>query len=92
MRTAVQGCEIGRVLVTVPDRLAHNRVHQMILVEESAQAGYTAKFLDCPMSDERHDPLMRRIRGGAAEHERTSTAERMRRGRLTKLRAGQLLP
>jgi DNA invertase Pin-like site-specific DNA recombinase len=31
------------------------------------------------------------IRGAVAEYERTLIAERMRRGRLAKLRAGQLL-
>jgi DNA invertase Pin-like site-specific DNA recombinase len=32
------------------------------------------------------------IRGAVAEYERTLIADRMRRGRLAKLRSGQLLP
>ena len=40
----------------------------------------------------RDDQLLLQIRGAVAEHERTLIAERMRRGRLRKLRAGSLLP
>ncbi len=39
-----------------------------------------------------HDQLLLQIRGAVAEYERTLIAERMRRGRLSKLRAGLLLP
>ena len=92
LRDAVKGREIDRVLVTAPDRLARNYVHQMVLLEEWAQAGCAAEFLDRPMSDDPHDHLLLQIRGAVAEYERTLIAERMRRGRLAKLRAGMLLP
>ena len=93
LRDAVKGRELDRVvLVTTPDRLARNYVHQMVLLEEWAQAGCAAEFLDRPMSDDPHDHLLLQIRGAVAEYERTLIAERMRRGRLAKLRAGLLLP
>ena len=92
LRDAVKGREVDRVLVTAPDRLARNYVHQMVLLEEWAQAGCAAEFLDRPMSDDPHDHLLLQIRGAVAEYERTLIAERMRRGRLAKLRAGLLLP
>jgi site-specific DNA recombinase len=92
LRDAVKGREIDRVLVTAPDRLARNYVHQMVLLEEWARAGCAASFLDRPMSDDPHDHLLLQIRGAVAEYERTLIAERMRRGRLAKLRAGLLLP
>ena len=92
LRDAVKGREIDRVLVTTPDRLARNYVHQMVLLEEWARAGCAAEFLDRPMSDDPHDHLLLQIRGAVAEYERTLIAERMRRGRLAKLRAGVLLP
>ena len=44
------------------------------------------------MTNDPHDQLLLQIRGAVAEYERTLIAERMRRGRLMKLRAGQLLP
>ena len=80
------------MLVTAPDRLARNYVHQVVLLEEWARAGCAAEFLDRPMSDDPHDQLLLQIRGAVAEYERTLIAERMRRGRLAKLRAGTLLP
>jgi site-specific DNA recombinase len=57
-----------------------------------ARAGCAAEFLDRPMSDDPHDHLLLQIRGAVAEYERTLIAERMRRGRIAKLRAGLLLP
>ena len=92
LRDAVRGREVDRVLITTPDRLARNYVHQMVLLEELARAGCAAEFLDRPMSDDPHDHLLLQIRGAVAEYERTLIAERMRRGRLAKLRAGLLLP
>src|SRR3954449_8469693 len=89
---AVKGREVDRVLVTAPDCLARNYVHQMVLLEEWARAGCAAEFLDRPMSDDPHDHLLLQIRGAVAEYERTLIAERMRRGRLAKPRAGVLLP
>ncbi len=44
------------------------------------------------MSQDPNDQLLLQIRGAVAEYERTLIAERMRRGRLAKLRTGQLLP
>src|SRR6516225_7785696 len=80
------------VLVTAADRLARNYVHQVLLIEELAGHGCRVEFLDRPMSDDPHDQLLLQIRGAVAEYERTLITERMRRGRLAKLRAGTLLP
>ena len=92
LRDAIKGREVDRVLVTAPDRLARNYVHQMVLLEEWTRAGCNTEFLERPMSDDPHDNLLLQIRGAVAEYERTLIAERMRRGRLAKLRAGTLLP
>jgi len=42
LRDAVKAREVDRVLVTAPDRLARNYVHQMVLLEEWTQAGCVA--------------------------------------------------
>ena len=84
--------EFDLVLVTAPDRLARNYVHQVLIIEELAKKGVPTEFLDRPMSDDPHDQLLLQIRGAVAEYERTLIADRMRRGRLMKYRAGQLLP
>ncbi len=92
LRDAARTRELDRVVVTAPDRLARNYVQQMVLLEEFTRAGCAVDFLDRPMSDDPHDQLLLQIRGAVAEYERTLIAERMRRGRLSKLRAGLLLP
>ena len=63
LRDAIKGREVDRALVTAPDRLARNYVHQMVLLEEWARAGCAAEFLDRPMSDDPHDHLLLQIRG-----------------------------
>ena len=92
LRDAVRARALDCVLVTAPDRLARNYVHQMLLIEEFEQAGCQIDFLDRPMSHDPHDQLLLQIRGAVAEYERTLIAERMRRGRLAKLHAGVMLP
>jgi site-specific DNA recombinase len=92
LRDTVKAAEVDRILITAPDRLARNYVHQMVLLEEIEQHGVEVEFLDHPMSHDPHDQLLLQIRGAVAEYERTLIAERMRRGRQTKLRAGILLP
>src|SRR5881396_488232 len=84
--------ELDVVLVAAPDRLARNYVHQVLLLDELAGHGLKVEFLDRPMSQDPHDQLLLQIRGAVAEYERTLIAERMRRGRQAKLRAGTLLP
>ena len=92
LRDVAAGARLDRVLITEPDRLARNYVHQVLLVEELQKHGAVVDFLDRPMSRDPHDQLLLQIRGAVAEYERTLITERMRRGRLRKLRAGTLLP
>jgi site-specific DNA recombinase len=80
------------VLVTAPDRLARNYVHQMVILEELERHGISVVFIDRPPNDDPHEQLVTQIRGAVAEYERTLIADRMRRGRQAKLRAGRLLP
>src|SRR3954449_6670271 len=92
LRDAAAGAGLDRILITAPDRLARNYVHQVLLVEELQRHGAEVEFLDRPMSRDPHDQLLLQIRGAVAEYERTLITERMRRGRLRKLEAGTLLP
>jgi site-specific DNA recombinase len=80
------------VLITAPDRLARNFVHQMVVLEELQRRGVRVVFCDRPWSDDPHEQLVTQIRGAVAEYERTLIADRMRRGRQARLRSGQLLP
>jgi len=92
LRDAAAMAEFEVLLVAAPDRLARNYVHQVLLLEELHGRGCRVEFLERPMSQDPNDQLLLQIRGAVAEYERTLIAERMRRGRLAKLRSGQLLP
>lgn len=84
--------EFEVVLITAPDRLARNYVHQVLLLEELSSRGCQVEFLERPISEDPHDQLVLQIRGAVAEYERSLIAERMRRGRQSRLKAGLLLP
>src|SRR5687767_10627409 len=92
LRDAAASARLDRILITEPDRLARNHVHQVLLVEELQKHGAEVVFLDRPMSQDPHDQLLLQIRGAVAEYERSLITERMRRGRLRRLRAGTLVP
>ena len=92
LRDAAAMAEFEVLLVTAPDRLARKYIHQVLLIEELQGRGCRVEFMERPMSQDPNDQLLLQIRGAVAEYERTLITERMRRGRLAKLRAGQLLP
>ena len=92
LRDHVRNSAFDRVLMTTPDRLARNYVHQMLLVEEFERGGCQIVFADQPLTHNPHDQLLLQIRGAVAEYERSLIAERMRRGRQQKYQAGGLLP
>ena len=92
LRDRVAARTLDLVVVTAPDRLARNYVHQVLLLEELQGHGCEVRFLDRPMSRDPHDQLLLQIRGAVAEYERTLITERMRRGRRRKLEAGLMPP
>jgi site-specific DNA recombinase len=50
--------ELDLVLVTAPDRLARNYVHQVLLLDELDRHSCQVEFLDHPMSQDPHDQLL----------------------------------
>ena len=50
--------ELDLVVVTAPDRLARNYVHQVLLIDELGRHGCQVEFLDRPMSQDPHDQLL----------------------------------
>jgi len=62
LRDRVKNGAIDRVLLTSPDPLARNYVHQMVLIDEWERCGCKVEFLDRPMSQDPHDQLLLHIR------------------------------
>ena len=78
----------GVVLCYSPDRLARRYVYQALLVEELARAGTAVRFLHGPKAETAEDHLLLQFQGMIAEYERAQIAERTRRGKLHRARAG----
>jgi len=75
-----------------PDRLARAYVYQVLVLDELAHFGVRVLFNDAPPLDD--DPQLRlltQVQGVIAEYERAKIAERNRRGRLYRARAGEVV-
>src|SRR5687768_13705898 len=57
LRDTAGRAAVNRILITAPDRLARNYVHQVLLLEELQRGGCEVEFLDRPMSQDPHDQL-----------------------------------
>ncbi|RME49667.1 MAG: recombinase family protein [Chloroflexi bacterium] len=81
------------VLCLSPDRLARRYVYQRLVLDELAAVGVRVIFLSQPeVPDDPHQELLLGIQGLFAEYERAVISERMRRGKLHRLKTGQLMP
>lgn len=63
LQDAVWTGEVDQVLITDPNRLACNDIHQMVLLEELERWDCQVLFLGRPMSQDPHDQLVLPIRG-----------------------------
>lgn len=78
------------VLCYSPDRLARNYAYQVLLLEEFARAGTEVRFVHGPRADTPEDQLLIQFQGMIAEYERAQIAERTRRGKAHRARAGSV--
>ncbi len=80
------------VLCYSPDRLARHYAHQWVLLDELRRVGVSVVFVNQPAAPEGpHGQLFLGIQGLFAEYERSLIAERLRRGKLYRMRQGQLV-
>ena len=85
---AFEGC-FEVLLCHAPDRLARRYAYQVLLLEELARGGIEVVFAKEPeRSGSPEDELLRQFQGMIAEYERAQIAERCRRGKLHRARAG----
>lgn len=76
-----------------PDRLARNLGAQHVILSELRRMEVKVIFLSQPdLGDGPQAQLLLNIQGAFAEYERLVISERMRRGRLHRLRQGESLP
>jgi len=71
--------------------LARSYAYQILILEELARFDVAVRFADAPPLDDPQGRLLVQIQGVIAEHERAKFAERGRRGKLYRSRAGEVL-
>lgn len=75
-----------------PDRLARSYAYQVLVLDELARFGIPVHFLDAPpLADDPQATLLVQVQGVIAEYERAKIAERNRRGKLYRARAGEIV-
>jgi site-specific DNA recombinase len=78
------------VLCYSPDRLARRYAYQALLIDEFARAGTEVRFVKAPRAETPEDELLIQFQGMIAEYERAQIAERTRRGKAHRARAGMV--
>jgi site-specific DNA recombinase len=73
-----------------PDRLARSFAYQVLVTDELARLGVDVCFTDTPpIADDPQARLLVQVQGLFAEYERAKLSERVRRGKLYRVRAGE---
>jgi site-specific DNA recombinase len=91
LRDAAEAGALDAVLCLCPDRLARAYAYQVLILEEVERFGVTVRFLDGPApGDDPQAKLLVQVQGVIAEYERAKIAERYRRGKLHRARAGEV--
>jgi site-specific DNA recombinase len=92
LRDAAEAGLLDAVWCLSPDRLARVYAYQVIVLDELGRHGVAVLFADAPALDD--DPqarLLTQVQGVIAEYERAKIAERYRRGKLWRARAGEVI-
>ena len=93
LRDAAEAGLIERVWCLSPDRLARAYAYQVLVLDELARFGVTVTFTDSPglATDDPQATLLTQVQGVIAEYEKAKIAERYRRGKLFRARAGEIV-
>ena len=80
--------QIEVVLIYAPDRLSRKYAYQVLLTEEFCRHGVETVFLKSAAAETPEERLMLQFQGMIAEYERAQIAERTRRGKRHRAKAG----
>jgi site-specific DNA recombinase len=92
LRDAAEAGLVKQVWCLTPDRLARSYAYQILITDELLRHGVQVQYLDAPpLDDDPEATLLVQVQGVIAEYERAKIAERNRRGRLFRARAGEIV-
>jgi site-specific DNA recombinase len=92
LRDAAEAGLFEAVWCLSPDRLARAYAYQVLVLDELARFGIKVHFTDAPdlATDDPQAVLLTQVQGVIAEYEKAKIAERYRRGKLFRARAGEI--
>ena len=88
LRDLVSEAQIEVVLAYSPDRLSRKYAYQVLLIEEFGRHGVVVEFLKSLQATTPEEELLLQFQGMIAEYERAQIAERSRRGKRYRAKAG----
>ena len=93
LRDAAEAGLVERVWCLSPDRLARAYAYQVLVLDELDRFGVDVVFTDSPglAADDPQSVLLTQVQGVIAEYEKAKIAERYRRGKLFRARAGEVV-
>ena len=92
LRDSAEAGVIEAVWCLTPDRLARSYAYQMLILDELDRLGCKVHFTDAPeIADDPQARLLTQMQGVISEYERAKIAERHRRGKLYRVRAGEAI-
>jgi site-specific DNA recombinase len=92
LRDAAEVGVLDAVLCLCVDRLARAYAYQALILEELERFGVSVRFLEGPAhGDDPQAKLLVQMQGVIAEYEKAKIAERYRRGKLYRARAGEIV-
>jgi site-specific DNA recombinase len=92
LRDAAEAGWFDMVWCLSPDRLARVYAYQVLVLDELARLGVGVHFTDAPdfAPGDPQATLLTQVQGVIAEYEKAKIAERYRRGKLFRARAGEI--
>ena len=92
LRDAAEAGLFQAVWCLSPDRLARAYAYQVLVLDELARFAVAVHFTDAPdlAADDPQATLLTQVQGVIAEYEKAKIAERYRRGKLFRARAGEI--
>lgn len=92
LRDAAEAGLFEAVCCLSPDRLARAYAYQALVLDELGRLGVKVHFTDAPdpAADDPQAVLLTQVQGVIAEYEKAKIAERYRRGKLFRARAGEI--
>jgi site-specific DNA recombinase len=91
LRTDASKRLFSKVYILSPDRLARKHHYAAIIMEDLGRYGVEIVFVNRPIGETIEDKLLFNVQSVISEYEKAKILDRLRRGKLFKIRSGSIL-